>query len=679
MTIHTKKVNVEESYHGTIVQDPYRWLEDPKNPEVQAWVDAQNEQTRAYLSDYSDRQKLKDKLTDVWNYPKYSVPRKEGEYYYFSMNDGLQNQAVFYRTTDLTSEDFEVILDPNTISEEGTAAITNLSFSKDGKRLAYGISLNGSDWQDIKIRNLATGQDEEEVLNWCKFCSIAWNEEGTGFYYNRFADPSTVSAGEESYYNKVYWHEIGTSQEEDKLIFEDLDNKEHSFNPILSDDFRYLLLNVWKGTENKSRIYYKNLQEDGEFVKLLANDDAQYTFIGNEGTTFFFITNFQAPKEKIIAIDLDNPSNDNWTDIVPEQEDVLSFGQIINRQFVVGYLHNAYYEMKIHALDGAFVKDVPLPSFVSLSGMSGKKEDKSMFIGYTSYLSPGTTASYDFETDEMSYIFERDAKFDTADFETTQVFYPSKDGTQIPMFLTHKKGLKLNGENPVLLYGYGGFNVSLTPSFSPALRLWMEEGGIYAVANLRGGGEFGEEWYNAGTLANKQNVFDDFIAAAEWLIEKKYTQTAKLAIMGGSNGGLLVGACITQRPDLFGAAVCQVPVIDMLRYHKFTVGRYWVTDFGNAEANAEDFNFMMNYSPLHNVHEGTTYPPTIITTADTDDRVVPLHAKKFAATLQAAQQGENPILLRVEKNAGHGMGKPTVKIIEEQTDVYSFLFKTLNI
>lgn len=679
MTVHTKKVNVEESYHGTIVQDPYRWLEDPKNPEVQAWVDAQNEQTRAYLSDYSDRQKLKDKLTDVWNYPKYSVPRKEGDYYYFTMNDGLQNQAVFYRTTDLNSGDFEVILDPNTISQEGTAAITNLSFSKDGKRLAYGISLNGSDWQDIKIRNLATGQDEEEVLNWCKFCSIAWNEEGTGFYYNRFADPSTVSAGEESYYNKVYWHEIGTSQKEDKLIFEDLNNKEHSFNPIFSDDFRYLLLNVWKGTENKSRIYYKDLQEDGEFVKLLANDDARYTFIGNEGTTFFFITNFQAPKEKIIAIDLNNPSHDNWTDIVAEQDDVLSFGQIINRQFVVGYLHNAYYEMKIHALDGAFVKDVPLPSFVSLSGMSGKKDDKSMFIGYTSYLSPGTTASYDFEKDEMTYIFKRDAKFDTVDFETTQVFYPSKDGTQIPMFLTHKKGLELNGENPVLLYGYGGFNVSLTPSFSPALRLWMEEGGVYAVANLRGGGEFGEEWYNAGTLANKQNVFDDFIAAAEWLIEKKYTQTAKLAIMGGSNGGLLVGACITQRPDLYGAAVCQVPVIDMLRYHKFTVGRYWVTDYGNAEANAEDFDFMMNYSPLHNVHEGTTYPPTIITTADTDDRVVPLHAKKFAATLQAAQQGENPILLRVEKNAGHGMGKPTVKIIEEQTDVYSFLFKTLNI
>lgn len=678
MTIHTKKEIVEENYHGTIVQDPYRWLEDPKDSEVQQWVDEQNEQTRSYLSAFPERQKLKDKLTSVWNFPKYSVPRKEGDYYYFHKNDGLQNQSVFYRTTDLNGDDLEIVLDPNTMNEEGTAAITNLSFTKDGKLLAYGVSLNGSDWQEIKIRNLETGQDEPDVLNWCKFCSITWNEEGTGFYYNRFPDPSTVAEGEESYYNKVYWHEVGTTQEKDKLIFEDLNNKEQSFDPILSDDYRYLVLNVWKGTENKSRIYYKDLETDGEFVKLLAKDDAQYSFIGNEGRTFFFVTNFKASKEKIIAIDLDNPSNVNWIDVVPEQEDVLSFGSMINRQFVIGYLHNAYYQVKIYDLNGAFVKDVPLPSFVSLSGMSGKKEDKTMFIGYTSYLSPGITASYNFETGDLTQVFKRDDKFDTTDFETTQIFYPSKDGTEIPMFLTHKKGLVLNGENPVLLYGYGGFNVSLTPSFSPALRLWMEEGGVYAVANLRGGGEFGEEWYNAGTLVNKQNVFDDFIAAAEWLIEKKYTQTAKLAIMGGSNGGLLIGACITQRPDLYGAAVCQVPVIDMLRYHKFTVGRYWVTDFGNAEANAEDFDFMMKYSPLHNVHEGTSYPPTIITTADTDDRVVPLHAKKFAATLQAAQQGENPILLRVEKNAGHGMGKPTVKIIEEQTDVYSFLFKTLN-
>ncbi|WOV88461.1 prolyl oligopeptidase family serine peptidase [Sporosarcina oncorhynchi] len=679
MTVHTKREVVEENYHGTNVQDPYRWLEDPENTEVQAWVDEQNEQTRTYLSTYADRQKLKEKLTDVWNFPKYSVPRKEGDYYYFHMNDGLQNQAVFYRTANLDGRDFEVVLDPNTMNEEGTAAITNLAFTKDGKRMAYGVSLNGSDWQEVKIRNLETGQDEQEILQWCKFSRIAWNEEGTGFYYNRFPDPSTVLAGEESYYNKVYWHEIGTAQEEDKLIFEDLANKEHSFDPILSDDYKYLILNVWKGTENKSRIYYKDLETDSDFIKLLANDDARYSFIGNEDRTFYFMTNYKAPKEKIIAINLDHPSSDEWTDIVPEQEDVLSFGSMINNQFVTGYLHNAYYKMKVYATDGAFVKEIPLPSFVSLSGMSGKKEDTSMFIGYTSYLSPGTTASYDFKSGELTYVFKRDDKFDTTDFETTQIFYPSKDGTKIPMFLTHKKGIELNGENPVLLYGYGGFNVSLTPSFSPALRLWMEEGGVYAVANLRGGGEFGEDWYNAGTLGNKQNVFDDFIAAAEWLIEKKYTRTGKLAIMGGSNGGLLVGACITQRPDLYGAAVCQVPVIDMLRYHKFTVGRYWVTDFGNAEANADHFEFMMKYSPLHNVHEGTSYPPTIITTADTDDRVVPLHAKKFAATLQAAQQGENPILLRVEKNAGHGMGKPTVKIIEEQTDVYSFLFKVLNI
>lgn len=679
MTIHTKSEVVVDNYHGKIIEDPYRWLEDPTNPEVQQWVDQQNEQTKSYLSTYSDRQNLKDKLTKFWNFPKYSVPRKEGDYYYFYKNDGLQNQAVFYRTVDLHSDNLEVVLDPNSMNEEGTAAITNLSFTKDGKRLAYGVSFNGSDWQEIKIRNLEIGQDESEVLNWCKFSSIAWNEEGTGFYYNRFPDPSTVPAEDESYYNKVYWHKVGTSQVEDVLIFEDLDNKEQSFNPIFSEDYRYLILNVWKGTENKSRIYYKDLETDSEFIKLLAKDDAKYSFIGNDAKTFYFITNFNAPKEKIIALDLDNPSVNRWINVIPEQEDVLAFGSIINRQFVVCYLHNAYYEMKIFDKDGSFVRNVPLPSFVSLSGMSGKKEDTTMLLGYASYLSPGTTASYDFKTGEFTNLFEQDSLFDTDGFETNQVFYPSKDGTKIPMFLTHKKGLKLNGQNPVVLYGYGGFNVSLTPSFSPALRLWIEEGGIYAVANLRGGGEFGEEWYNAGTLDKKQNVFDDFIAAGEWLIKENYTKNEKLAIMGGSNGGLLVGACITQRPDLYGAAVCQVPVIDMLRYHKFTVGRYWVTDYGNAEANKADFDFMIKYSPLHNVHAETSYPATLITTADTDDRVVPLHAKKFAATLQAAQKGENPILLRVEKNAGHGMGKPTVKIIEEQTDVFSFLFKTLKV
>ncbi|WP_342510230.1 prolyl oligopeptidase family serine peptidase [Sporosarcina sp. FSL K6-2383] len=673
----TKREDVINNYHGTEVADPYRWLESPDAAEVKEWVDEQNEETQAFLATYPEREKVKERLTKSWNYPKYSVPQKEGDYYYFHKNDGLQNQAVFYRTKDLESTVLEVIIDPNTLNEEGTAAITNLSFTKDGNRLAYGISLNGSDWQEIRVRDLQTGKDEPDVIKWCKFSSIAWNEAGSGFYYNRFPEPGTVDSEDESNYNRVYWHTVGTLQQDDVLTFEDIEDKELSFDPVFSDDYRYLILSVWKGTENKSRIYYRDEQSDEGFVHLLAEDDGEYSFIGNEGRLFYFTTNYNAPKEKIIAVQLDNPGKEHWVDIVPERDEVLTFVQVINKQFVVCHLHNAHDKLSIFDLDGTFLKEIPLPSYVSLVGGSGKKMATTMYIGYTSYLVPTTIACYDFEQNELTPVFQQSVLFDTEGFETTQVFYPSKDGTRIPMFLTHRKGLELTGDNRVLLYGYGGFNVNLTPAFSPSQRMWIEAGGVYAVANLRGGGEFGEEWYKAGTLEHKQNVFDDFIAAAEWLIEQNYTNSKKLAISGGSNGGLLVATCVTQRPDLYGAALCLVPVTDMLRYHKFTVGRYWVTDYGNAEANAEHFEFMYKYSPLHNVKEGVEYPSTLITTADTDDRVVPLHAMKFAATLQAAQQGENPILLRVEKNAGHGLGKPTVKIIEEQTDMYSFLFKTL--
>lgn len=675
----TKTETIVENYHGTDVADPFRWLEKPETLEVKNWIDEQNEATKDYLATYPKREKVKEKLTKSWNYPKYSVPQKEGDYYYIHKNNGLQNQAIFYRTKDISSDEFEVIIDPNTLNEEGTAAITNIAFTKDGNRLAYGVSLNGSDWQEIRIRNLQTGKDEADVIKWCKFSSIAWNEEGSGFYYNRFPEPGTVDSEDESNYNRVYWHTVGTVQEEDILAYEDTEDKELSFNPILSDDYRYLILSVWKGTENKSRIYYRDEQADEGFVHLLADDDGEYSFIGNEGKLFYFTTSHDAPKEKIIAVHLDKPGKEHWIDIISEQQDVLTFAKIINGQFVVCYLHNAHYKLRIYDLDGRFQKEVSLPNYISLSGVTGKKTASTMFIGYTSYLVPTTIARYDFEKDELNTVFNTSELFVATGFETTQVFYPSKDGTRIPMFLTHRKGLKLTGDNPVLLYGYGGFNVNLTPDFSPSQRMWIEAGGVYAVANLRGGGEFGEEWYKAGTLGQKQNVFDDFIAAAEWLIEQNYTNSKKLAIMGGSNGGLLVATCITQRPDLYGAALCLVPVTDMLRYHKFTVGRYWVTDYGNAETNPEHFEFMYKYSPLHNVKEGVEYPPTLVTTADTDDRVVPWHATKFAATLQAAQLGNNPILLRVEKNAGHGLGKPTVKIIEEQTDMYAFLFKTLEI
>lgn len=677
LSIMTKRETIIDNYHGTDVADPYRWLENPEAAEVKDWVDAQNEETQKFLATYPERENVKERLTNSWNYPKYSVPQKEGDYFYFHKNNGLQNQAVFYRTKDLESDALEVIIDPNTLNEEGTAAITNLAFTKDGNRLAYGISLNGSDWQDIYVRDLQTGENEPDVIRWCKFSSIAWNEEGSGFYYNRCPEPGTVDPEDESNFNRVYWHTVGTPQQDDVLMYEDTVDKELSFNPSFSDDYRYLILSVWKGTENKSRIYYRDEQTDEGFVQLLADDDGEYSFIGNEDRLFYFKTNYDAPKEKIIAVQLDNPGKEYWVDIVAEQDDVLTFAQIINKQFVVCHLHNAHDQLSVFNLDGKLIKEVPLPNYVSLVGLSGKKTAATMYIGYTSYLVPTTIARYDFEQDELASVFQQASLFDAEGFETTQVFYPSKDGTRIPMFLTHRKGIELTGDNRVLLYGYGGFNVNLTPAFSPSQRMWIEAGGVYAVANLRGGGEFGEDWYKAGTLEHKQNVFDDFIAAAEWLIEQNYTNSKKLAISGGSNGGLLVATCVTQRPDLYGAALCQVPVTDMLRYHKFTVGRYWVTDYGNAETNPEHFEFMYKYSPLHNVKEGVNYPPTLVTTADTDDRVVPLHAMKFAATLQAAQQAEHPILLRVEKNAGHGLGKPTVKIIAEQTDMYSFLFKAL--
>lgn len=670
---------VMEDYHGTKVEDHFRWLENPEDEDVKRWVDEQNDKTEAYFQKVDLGSHIQEKLTSLWNYEKFTVPQKEGDYFYIHKNDGLKNQAVFYRSKDESFQDLEVVIDPNHLNETGTAAITTLAFSKDGNYLAYGISYDGSDWQDIHIKNLQTLENAPEVLKHCKFSSIAWNEAGTGFYYNRFKDPATVPAEEQSYDNHVCWHTVGTWQEADEVVYEDSNNREFAYNPQFSSDYRYLLLTAWRGTENRNRIFLRDEEAKTEFQPLLTKDDGEYRFITNEGSLFYFQTNQKAAKERVITVDVDKPAEENWQEIIPEASDVLSHVTCVNEQLVAIYLHNAYDEMKLFKLDGTYVRDLALPKYTSVLGLSGKKKDQAMYISYTSYLAPTKVLKYDFAKDETNVVLAVDGLFPTEGFETTQVFYPSKDGTQIPMFLTHKKGLQMDGENPVLLYGYGGFNVSLTPTFSPAVRMWIEAGGIYAVANIRGGGEFGEEWYKAGTLERKQNVFDDFIAAAECLIGAKYTTPQKLAIMGGSNGGLLVSACMTQRPELYGAVICQVPVTDMLRYHKFTVGRYWVTDYGNAEANAEDFAYMIKYSPLHNVRQGVDYPATLVTTADTDDRVVPLHAKKFAATVQEAQAGEAPILIRIEKNAGHGLGKPIYKVIEEATDIYTFLFKNLNV
>ncbi|HEX7064508.1 MAG TPA: prolyl oligopeptidase family serine peptidase [Bacillales bacterium] len=676
--METRIENVVENYHGTSVSDPYRWLENPETEESKQWGEEQQQITSEYLSLISARDQIRERLTELWNSPKYFLPQKEGEYIYFSKNDGLQNQAVLYRQRADHSAKPEVVLDPNRLNEKGTSALVHLSFSRDSLKMAYAISIDGSDWQEIKIRNLETGKDYAEVIRWSKFSTIAWagNE---GFYYSRFPEPGTVGAEDESHYNRVYWHTLGTPQSDDKLIFEEPENKELAFRPIMSDDDRYLILHVWRGTEAKSRIYFQDLQDQGEFVRLLNDGDANYSFIGNDGSLFYFYTNLQAQKGRVITIDIERPNREDWKEIIPERKDVISLVAMIDRHIVVSYLRHASHELKVYSLEGAFEKDIPLPELGSITGLSGKRKGTEMFVSFTSFLYPQTIFHYSFEEGKLTRFFDSEIAFPLEKYETTQVFYPSKDGTAIPMFITHKKGLALDGNNPVLLTGYGGFNVSETPAFSPSQLMWLENGGVFALANLRGGGEYGETWHQEGMLENKQNVFDDFIAAAEWLIENRYTNRSKLSIMGGSNGGLLVSACMVQRPELFGAVICRVPVTDMLRYHKFTVGRFWTSEYGNAEENPDHFQFLYAYSPLHNVKSNTEYPPTLITTADTDDRVVPAHAKKLTATLQAAQKGDHPILLRIEKNAGHGLGKPTSKLIDEQADIFAFLYQHLGV
>lgn len=675
----TKTVDVVDDYHGFKVQDPYRWLEDFESDEVKRWVDEQNRLTFDFIRSTPFYDKIKKRLTELMNYPRYSVPVKAGERYFFFKNDGLQNQSVLFMREGLKGKDI-LVIDPNKFSEDGTVALMNLSYSKDGRFLAYGVSTSGSDWQEIRIRDVLTGKDYDEVLKWCKFSSIAWLPDNSGFYYNRFPEPGTVPKGEENNYNKVYFHRLGTPQSEDRLVYERPDAKELNFYPQITEDGKYLILTVTHGTSPKNRIYYRKLNSNDDFIRLLDEADASYDFIGNKGDVFYFVTDLNAPRYRIIAIDVNKPERKNWIEVIPEKKSVISNARIINDHFVVVYTEDVKHKIEIYTLDGKFVKEIKLPTAGTVSGLSGKQKDTEMFFGFTSFLFPLNVYRYDFKTEKLELFFESKLKdFNAGDYVVKQVFYESKDGVKVPMYVVHKKDLKLDGNNPALLYGYGGFNISIMPSFSAIRLLWLEIGGIYAVANLRGGSEYGEEWHQAGMLDKKQNVFNDFISAGEWLIKNGYTNSKKLVINGRSNGGLLVAACMVQRPDLFGAVVCEVPVIDMLRYHKFTVGRYWVPEYGNAEANPEHFKFLYAYSPLHNVKKGVVYPPTIITTADHDDRVVPLHAYKFTATLQSANAGDTPILLRVETKAGHGAGKPTSKIIEEQADIYAFIFKVLGI
>lgn len=671
-----RKSDQVDDYHGVKVADPYRWLEDLDSAETRAWVEAENKLTFGFLESIPARTTIKERLTKLWNYEKYGIPFKEGNRYFYTRNSGLQNQAVLYTVTSLDAEP-QMVLDPNTLSADGTVAVSGLQVSPDGKLLAYSLSASGSDWQQWKVRDVATSKDLSDDLKWVKFSGVSWTRDGKGFFYSRYDEPKAEALKGTNYFQKVYYHKLGTSQSEDVLVYERLDQKDWLFTGTVTDDGSYLIITIYQGTDVKSRVYYKDLKaKDAPVVKLLDDFDAAYNFVGNQGSRLWFQTDLQAPRGKVIEVDVNKPGRDNWKVVVPEGKETLQATTFVNNKFIANYLKDAYTQVKVYDTAGKLVNEVTFPGIGSAEGFGGKATDKETFYSFTGFTTPSTIYRYDMTTGKSTVFRQPKVDFNPADFETKQVFYTSKDGTKVPMFITHKKGLKLDGNDPTYLYGYGGFNVSLTPAFSVGNLVWMEMGGVYAQPNLRGGGEYGEEWHQHGMKLQKQNVFDDFIAAAQWLIDNKYTSTPKLAIGGGSNGGLLVGAALTQRPDLFGAAVPQVGVMDMLRFQKFTIGWAWVSDYGSSD-DPEEFKALYAYSPLHNIKPGTSYPPTLITTADHDDRVWPGHSFKFAAALQAAQAGSAPILIRIETKAGHGAGKPTTKVIEDIADRWAFLVKTL--
>jgi len=672
------KGDVVEDYHGTKVADPYRWLEDPDAKETQAWVGEENTLTRAYIDSYPAREAIEDRLKTLFNYERFSLPEREGDRYFFSKNDGLQNQAVLYMQKGLVGAPV-VVLDPNTLLADGTAALTGTSYTEDGTLLGYGLSVAGSDWQELHVRDIDAGKDFDEVLKWCKFSNIAWKLDKSGFWYNRFPGEGEPGHEEQGTRSRVCWHKLGTPQSDDVIVHQDESNIELGFEPFTSHDGQYVFLIVYHGTDPKNGIYYRAQDTNAPFTHLVEHDIASFIPIDNIGSTVYMRTDLDAPRGRVVAIDLNHPAKENWKEIIPQKAEVIDGVSLVNDELVVTYMRDAHHGLLLFKLDGSFDREIALPAIGTVGGTSGQRGDREMFYSFTSFTYPTTSFRYDFATQKSEVFHASRVDFDPTQYETKQVFYTSKDGTKVPMFITAKKGIKLDGKNPTLLYGYGGFNISMTPAFSASRLVWLENGGVYALACLRGGNEYGEDWHQQGVLDRKQNVFDDFIAAGEYLISEKYTQKKMLVIQGGSNGGLLTAAVTVQRPDLFGAVLCQVPVIDMLRYHKFTIGKYWVSDYGNAEESAKDFVFMYKYSPLHNVKPGVKYPPMLITTADHDDRVAPAHAEKFAATLQANDGGDNPILIRVETRAGHGGGKPTSKQIEEQADLYSFVFKTLGI
>lgn len=670
----TKQVDTVDNYFGTNVPDPYRWLEDDHSEETAEWVKAENKTTFDYLSQIPYRKDLEDRLTDLWNYEKIGVPNKRGDYVYFSKNDGLQNQSVVYRyKKGGNPEDAEVFLDPNTFSDDATTSLDGMSFSKDGKLLAYSISEGGSDWRKVILLDVESKKQVEDTLTDIKFSGISW-KGNEGFYYSSYDKPEGSQLSAKTDQHKLYYHKLGTSQKDDKLIFGGTDKEKHRYvSGGVTEDGKYLVISASNATSGNS-LFIQDLEgTNTEITPIIISDESNTGLLTNDGEKLYLVTDKDAPNKKIVTVSAKNPKEENWKTFIEETENVLSPSTAENYIFA-HYMKDAVSQVKQYDLEGNEIRKVELPGIGTVNGFSSRKDETDVYYSFTNYVTPATIYKYDLESGESEVYQKPEINFNPEDYESKQVFYTSKDGTKIPMIITYKKGTKLDGANPTMLYGYGGFNISLTPSFSVANAAWLEEGGVYAVPNLRGGGEYGQEWHKAGTKLQKQNVFDDFIAAAEYLIDENYTSSDYLVIRGGSNGGLLVGATMTQRPDLMKVALPAVGVMDMLRYHTFTAGAGWAYDYGTSEDNKEMFEYLYGYSPVHNVKEGVSYPATLVTTGDHDDRVVPAHSFKFAAELQAKQAGDAPVLIRIETNAGHGAGKPTAMIIKEYADLYAFTF-----
>ena len=668
----TKKVDVVDDYFGTKVADPYRWLEDDNSEETANWVIEQNKVTDEYLSKIPFRDKLRDRFEKLYNFPKYGAPFRAGDKYYFFKNDGLQNQSVMYAKDNLESE-AKVFFDPNKLAEDGTISLATFAFSKDGKTFAYATASGGSDWNEYFVMDVESGKKLSDHLKWIKFSGMAWKDNG--FFYSRFPEPTGSELSTKNQFSKVYYHKIGDDQSKDVVIYEDASKPDRGFSAGTTEDERFLIIYFSEGTSNNGFLVKDLSDPNSKFISIVDDLNNNYGVVDNIRDKLLVQTDYNASNYKLIMIDPKNPARENWKDVIPEKKDVLQGIQILGGKIVATYMQDAANHAYFYNLDGTLDSEINLPTLGSV-GFSGRREDNIAFYSFTSFTFPSTIYKLDINTKKSELYQQIELDFDFDNYETRQVFYQSKDGTKVPMFIVHKKGLKLDGNNPTYLYSYGGFNISMNPSFSTSRLMFLENGGVYAMPNIRGGGEYGEAWHKAGMLDKKQNVFDDFIAAAEYLITEGYTSPSKLACAGGSNGGLLIGAVINQRPDLFKVAIPQVGVMDMLRFHKFTIGYYWAVEYGSSD-DAEQFKYLYKYSPLHNIKSGLSYPATLVTTADHDDRVVPAHSFKYIATLQEHYNGENPVLIRIETKAGHGAGKPTSKVIEEVADLWGFVFYNL--